>query len=575
MNRSPLRSSEHCSRRHVSRHNYYLRQQRSRLKSRRLFLERLEERSLLATIIWDGGGGDNKWSTALNWVDNVAPVQDDNLIFPASGVQHTNRNDYADGTRFRSITVSAADYVITQDTTNSIVLLEGFVYNGAAAGASFTAPLTLGAAQTFYSANDGASITLGPVTTGNLQQLSIDGRGNMVIGGALSGTGALAKSGDGTLTLAVDNPAYQGIITITQGEIKAQASGSLGAATAGTIVREGGVVLIEGSGLSIPEPLSINLYGSGFDLSTLGAIRNVSGTNTLSGNIALFGSSVQGSGIGVDAGKLIVTGSISGAPGTNDGQFIKFGPGELELGGATDNNINNTVTLLQGTLTLNKTGGAKPFLTNLIIGDNRDGVASPATLRLAAANQIPEVNFFGTGINTVTVNSNGTLDLAGFSDTIGGLTLFTGRSSGAVVQTGAGTLSLLGDITVTNFQGSSGAANPANPDTGLFSAALIKGNLDLGSSFSGAAASASTDHRQRHLPAQPGCGPGDLGQYQRGDQRPVPDRLAGDQGRHRHRAPHRQQQLHRGHAPDGRRCRDRQQHRFRQQQPRRHQPRFQ
>src|SRR6267143_4628583 len=28
------------------------------------------------TSIWDGGGSDNKWSTGLNWADNVAPTHD-------------------------------------------------------------------------------------------------------------------------------------------------------------------------------------------------------------------------------------------------------------------------------------------------------------------------------------------------------------------------------------------------------------------------------------------------------------------------------------------------------------------
>src|SRR5439155_24252283 len=114
---------------------------------------------------------------------------------------------------------------------------------------------------------------------------------------------------------------------------------------------------------------------------------------------------------------------------------------------------------------------------SLVVGDNRDGVVAPeaATVQLLARDQIPEINFFRTGVNTVTVNSTGTLDLNGFSDQIGNLTLFVGRSRAAQVTTGAGTLSLLGDITLTAFQGSSGASP----------AARISGKLDLGSFFSG------------------------------------------------------------------------------------------
>ena len=231
MDRSPLRSSERCSRRYSSRN--HLRQGRDRLRTRRLFLERLEDRSLLATMVWDGGGADNKWTTAANWVGDVAPQQDDNLVFQFGGVQHTNVNDYANGTRFRSVTVSAANYSISQDTgTHGITLLEGFVYNGTGTGATFDVPITLGAAQTFYSANSGASITLGDLTIANLQTLTYDGRGNMNIGGSVDGTGPIAKSGDGILTLSGDNAptpatAYQGIITVTQGIVCAASDNAL------------------------------------------------------------------------------------------------------------------------------------------------------------------------------------------------------------------------------------------------------------------------------------------------------------------------------------------------------------
>src|SRR5439155_25335700 len=71
---------------------------------------------------------------------------------------------------------------------------------------------------------------------------------------------------------------------------------------------------------------------------------------------------------------------------------------------------------------------------------------------------------------------NGTLDLSGFSDQIGALTMVVGRDAAAQVTTGSGTLSLLGDVNLTNFQGSSGASPSA----------LISGKLDLGSFFSGA-----------------------------------------------------------------------------------------
>src|SRR6478672_3708692 len=57
-------------------------QDRNRKQRRNYFLERLEDRSLMATMIWSGAGADLKFSTAANWVGNVAPQQDDSLVFP-------------------------------------------------------------------------------------------------------------------------------------------------------------------------------------------------------------------------------------------------------------------------------------------------------------------------------------------------------------------------------------------------------------------------------------------------------------------------------------------------------------
>ncbi len=62
------------------------------------------------THIWDGGGGDNKWSTAANWVGDVKPLPGDNLLFPTGAKQLESVNDYSTTTVFGSITVSGSGY---------------------------------------------------------------------------------------------------------------------------------------------------------------------------------------------------------------------------------------------------------------------------------------------------------------------------------------------------------------------------------------------------------------------------------------------------------------------------------
>ena len=50
--------------------------------------ETLESRRLLAVAIWDGGGPDANWSTPENWVGDVVPSGDDQLVFPINASQN-------------------------------------------------------------------------------------------------------------------------------------------------------------------------------------------------------------------------------------------------------------------------------------------------------------------------------------------------------------------------------------------------------------------------------------------------------------------------------------------------------
>src|SRR5262245_47938719 len=74
----------------------------SRWNRTRLQLAVLEDRISPAVRVWTGLGADANWSTPANWAGAVAPQADDNLVFGAGGLQHTNVNDFAGGTRFRS-----------------------------------------------------------------------------------------------------------------------------------------------------------------------------------------------------------------------------------------------------------------------------------------------------------------------------------------------------------------------------------------------------------------------------------------------------------------------------------------
>ena len=322
---------------------------------------------------------------------------------------------------------------------------------------------------------------MGAIELPGLQTLSFDGRGSFDVEGIVSGSGGLTKLGDGTLILAASNT-FDGIVNLTQGVLNLRNNNALGSANAGTIAGLGTAIQLQG-GITVPENIVIRDVGVGFDLPSLGAIRSIgAATNTLTGVISMTNHGSFGVDVG---GRLVASGRLMVEPNVSDGGLTLFGGGTLELAGTSDNVITGTVTVIAGTLALNKdrSGAATPlpFNSSLVIGDNRDGVgaAGAAKVQLLARDQIPELNFFRTAVNNVTINANGTLDLNGFNDQIGSLTMSVGRSTAAQVTTGSGTLALLGDVTVNGFQGSSGASP----------AALIAGKLDLGTFFSGAGGS--------------------------------------------------------------------------------------
>ena len=81
-------------------------------RSFRPTFERLEDRSLLATFTWDGGGGNANWATSANWVGDIAPPAGSDLVFPSSAANLTNTNNFASGTNFNSILLTGGGYFV-------------------------------------------------------------------------------------------------------------------------------------------------------------------------------------------------------------------------------------------------------------------------------------------------------------------------------------------------------------------------------------------------------------------------------------------------------------------------------
>src|SRR5262245_25340272 len=117
------------------------------MKRTALRLDELETRLAPAVATWDGGGADNHWTTAANWVGDVAPQAGDDVVFPSSPnvPHHQNVNNFPAGTAFHSIAIGGLPPWDMDG--NAVALAAGLT--GSDFGARISFPISLTAEQTF------------------------------------------------------------------------------------------------------------------------------------------------------------------------------------------------------------------------------------------------------------------------------------------------------------------------------------------------------------------------------------------------------------------------------------------
>jgi hypothetical protein len=180
-----------------------------------LRLIRLESRLTPAVATWDGGGADNHWTTAANWVGDVAPNPGDDLVFPSGAAQLSNVNDFPDGTAFHTIGQAQNDSFPApyQFSGNAIALAAGLHLDANNPSEVMGLPITLTADQTFT----GSGFTLTRAVNLNGHALTVDGVYSIFIAGAISGTGSVTFAG-GYVVLKGANT-YTGPTVLNSGQL--------------------------------------------------------------------------------------------------------------------------------------------------------------------------------------------------------------------------------------------------------------------------------------------------------------------------------------------------------------------
>jgi len=475
----------------------------------------------LASAYWKGtttAGISNIWaasdgSTDGNWAASAGGAKQ--ALIPGPGA-----NVYISATSPTVAPVNTtlgADMAIgtltIQDTVNGLGLLaDGHT-------------LTIGAGITMNTGVPASSIGT-PVTLSANQTWVNNSANTLTVSGAIGGAHSLTKSGSGTLILSAANT-YSGVTTISSGQLILSHSlalqnsmvsnnvasglvfsnvttfifgGLAGSVSLGLTNTAGSAVVLSCGNNNADSIYSGVINGSGSlvkigsgQMEITNTVSSYSGGTTVSGGLLKASDLTLGSGslALASAGILYNISGSGGGPGCyrsdfgknitlNAGGCIRSGWAAMTVSGAIDGSGPLTI-VNDNSVTLSNTGNS--YSGDTIIGANGSG--NNATLKLGASGVIPN----STGKGNVVFNASGggtaTLDLAGYSETINGLT--SGGSGSSVVDntTGSGTYTLtVGD----NNQSSVFSGMIKNTAGTLALAKIGSGSLTLAgtNTFSGA-----------------------------------------------------------------------------------------
>lgn len=295
----------------------------------------------------------------------------------------------------------------------------GALRNGAGNN-TLSGTLTLGSASRIESNSGTLTLSAATAVTGSGLNLTVGGTATVFISGIVgTAAGSLTKEENGTLILSAANT-FSGGTTIGAGIINIRNAGALG--SAGAISVSNGATLQLQDNINFARPTTI----TGTGVSGGGAIRSISGTNTISGSITITAAAR----INSDAGTLTLS-ATPAVTATNQ---------TLSIGGNGNTTASGTFAIGSGQLNKDGNGTLTMSVANTFTGNTN----------ISAGTLLPtHMSALGTS-GTVNITGSGTLALQGgvtFARPINLASLGNGNVGG--IRSLSGNNNLSGNITMT------------------------------------------------------------------------------------------------------------------------------
>ena len=275
---------------------------------------------------------------------------------------------------------------------------------------------------------------------GNNLLLKPDSTGDTLISGIVSsssGTGTVTKQGDGKAILSGANT-YTGATAVQNGTLEIRNNTALGTTAAGTTVTSGATLALSNDITVSAETLSLGGTGEG----GVGALLNISGTNTYGGAVTLTAATT----IASQAGSLTL----------NSGTALATGANNLTVNTASGSSITISSVIDDGasTAALTKTGTGTLILS---ANNTYDGI----TTVQAGTLRITNLGALGNTTGDTIVQNGATLEFANNINVPSGETITLtgdGVSGKAALWSDSGSNETDGDVVISASGASIGAA---------------------------------------------------------------------------------------------------------------------